>query len=78
MYAVKELVFVLIFFNRDCPAECKEAIQSLIYAAARFSDLPELRELRSLFTGKFGNSLELYISKEVMDGTTLIACKLFS
>ncbi|KAL2982388.1 hypothetical protein AAZX31_13G339100 [Glycine max] len=53
--------------QRDCPAECKEAIQSLIYAAARFSDLPELRELRSLFTGKFGNSLELYISKEFVE-----------
>ncbi|KHM98759.1 hypothetical protein glysoja_030812, partial [Glycine soja] len=32
-----------------------------------FSDLPELRELRTLFTGKFGNSLELYISKEFVE-----------
>ncbi|KAG4384902.1 hypothetical protein GLYMA_13G358600v4 [Glycine max] len=56
-----------LYKQRDCPAECKEAIQSLIYAAARFSDLPELRELRSLFTGKFGNSLELYISKEFVE-----------
>ncbi|KAG4917589.1 hypothetical protein JHK82_055062 [Glycine max] len=53
--------------QRDCPVECKEAIQSLIHAAARFSDLPELRELRTLFTGKFGNSLELYISKEFVE-----------
>ncbi|TKY48159.1 IST protein [Spatholobus suberectus] len=53
--------------QRDCPAECKEAIQSLIYAAARFSDLPELRELRTLFTRKFGNSLEPYISKEFVE-----------
>ncbi|QCE08953.1 bile acid:Na+ symporter [Vigna unguiculata] len=53
--------------QRDCPDECKEAIQSLIYAAARFSDLPELRELRTLFTPKFGNALEPYISKEFVD-----------
>ncbi|BAT91596.1 hypothetical protein VIGAN_07020400 [Vigna angularis var. angularis] len=53
--------------QRDCPDECKEAIQSLIYAAARFSDLPELRELRTLFTPKFGNTLEPYISQEFVD-----------
>ncbi|RDX66038.1 hypothetical protein CR513_55240, partial [Mucuna pruriens] len=53
--------------QRDFPNECKEAIQSLIYAAARFSDLPELRELRALFTGKFGNTLEPYISKEFVE-----------
>ncbi|KAK7335943.1 hypothetical protein VNO80_28090 [Phaseolus coccineus] len=53
--------------QRDCPDECKEAIQSLIYAAARFSDLPELRDLRTLFTPKFGNTLEPYICKEFVD-----------
>lgn len=52
---------------KDCPDECKEAIPSLIYAAARFSDLPELRDLRTLFTEKFGNSLEPYISKEFIE-----------
>lgn len=36
-----------------------------MHAAARFADLPELRELRTLFTEKFGDSLEPYISKEV-------------
>nr|XP_007150621.1 hypothetical protein PHAVU_005G167600g [Phaseolus vulgaris]ESW22615.1 hypothetical protein PHAVU_005G167600g [Phaseolus vulgaris] len=53
--------------QRDCPDECKEAVQSLIYATARFSDMPELRELRTLFTTKFGNTLEPYISKEFVD-----------
>ncbi|GAU11008.1 hypothetical protein TSUD_113010, partial [Trifolium subterraneum] len=53
-----------LFKQSDCPDECKEAIPSLIYAAARFSDLPELRELRTLFTEKFGNTLEPYTSKE--------------
>ncbi|XP_061348378.1 uncharacterized protein LOC133293789 [Gastrolobium bilobum] len=51
--------------QRDCPDDCKEAIPSLMYAAARFSDLPELRELRTLFSKKFGNSLESCISKEL-------------
>jgi len=51
--------------NRECPDECKEAVPSLMYAAARFADLPELRELRTLFTDKYGNSLEPYINKEV-------------
>ncbi|XP_015938492.1 uncharacterized protein LOC107464097 [Arachis duranensis] len=50
-----------------CPDECKEAVPSLIYAAARISALPELRDLRTLFTDKFGNSLEPYTSKELIE-----------
>jgi hypothetical protein len=38
-----------------------------MYAAARISDLPELRDLRTLFTEKYGNSLEPYINKEVKE-----------
>jgi len=56
---------ILIFFYRDCPDKCKEAVQQLIYAASRFPDLPELRELRTLFTAKFDNTLKHYISKKV-------------
>ncbi|KAK4267460.1 hypothetical protein QN277_024238 [Acacia crassicarpa] len=48
---------------RACPV-CKEAVQTLIYAAARFGDLPELRDLRSLFTQKYGNSFEPYLNRE--------------
>ncbi|MED6174013.1 hypothetical protein PIB30_064963 [Stylosanthes scabra] len=50
-----------------CPDECKEAVPSLIYAAAGISDLPELRDLRTLFTEKFGNSLEPYTNKELVE-----------
>lgn len=64
--------YLTIFFNRDCPDECKEAIPSLVYAAARFSDLPELRDMRTLFAEKFGNSLEPYISKEVIHEPEII------
>ncbi|TKY64500.1 IST protein [Spatholobus suberectus] len=53
--------------QKDCPDECKEAVPSLMYAAERFGDLPELRHLRTLFTEKFGNSLEPYINKEFVE-----------
>ncbi|KAL5160214.1 IST1-like protein [Glycine soja] len=53
--------------QKDCPDECKEAVPSLMYAAARFGDLPELRNLRTLFTEKFGNSLEPCINKEFVE-----------
>ncbi|PPS05066.1 hypothetical protein GOBAR_AA15592 [Gossypium barbadense] len=49
----------------ECPEECKGAVSSLIYAAARFADLPELRTLRTLFTEKYGNSLEPYNKSRV-------------
>ncbi|KAL4309692.1 hypothetical protein GQ457_01G038040 [Hibiscus cannabinus] len=48
----------------ECPEECREAVASLIYAAARFADLPELRTLRTLFTEKYTNSLEPYLNQE--------------
>ncbi|CAH1422595.1 unnamed protein product [Lactuca virosa] len=50
--------------QRECPEECKESISTLMFAAARFADLPELRELRSLFAERYGNSLEPYVNKE--------------
>lgn len=50
--------------QRECPEECREAASSLMFAAARFSDLPELRELRTVFTERFGNSIEHCVDKE--------------
>ncbi|XP_023514654.1 uncharacterized protein LOC111778886 [Cucurbita pepo subsp. pepo] len=51
----------------ECPDECNEAVASLIYAAARFADLPELRELRNFFTGKYGCSFEPFTSIELIE-----------
>ncbi|XWS19009.1 hypothetical protein CRYUN_Cryun32bG0093800 [Craigia yunnanensis] len=48
----------------ECPEECREAIPSLIYAAARFADLPELRDLRTIFTERYGNSLDSFLNQE--------------
>lgn len=51
----------------ECPEECREAVSSLIFAAARFADLPELRELRAAFTEKYGNSTEIFANKEFVN-----------
>ncbi|KAM1113896.1 hypothetical protein FF1_046566 [Malus domestica] len=57
----------LIQNQSECPEECKEAVRSIMYAAARFADLPELRELRTLFSEKYGNSLEPFLNKEFVE-----------
>lgn len=41
--------------NRECPEELAEAISSLIYAASRWGEFPELHELREVFTSRYGN-----------------------
>lgn len=51
----------------ECPEECKVATSSLIYAAARFADLPELRDLRTQFNEKYGKTLEPFVNKELVE-----------
>ncbi|KAK9281429.1 hypothetical protein L1049_004331 [Liquidambar formosana] len=51
----------------ECPEECREAVASLMYAAARFADLPELRDLRNIFTQRYGNSMEAFVNKEFVE-----------
>ncbi|XP_059643107.1 uncharacterized protein LOC132284977 isoform X2 [Cornus florida] len=53
--------------QRECPEECKEAVSSLMFAAARFADLPELRDLRSIFTGRYGSSIDSYVNQEFVE-----------
>lgn len=48
----------------ECPEECKVAVASLIYSAARFADLPELCDLRIQFYDKYGKALEPFANKE--------------
>ncbi|XP_074280978.1 uncharacterized protein LOC141605941 [Silene latifolia] len=52
---------------RDCPEDCREAVASLMYAAARFSDVPELRDLRNLFQERYGSSLEMYVNQKLAE-----------
>ncbi|KAL0287942.1 UNVERIFIED_CONTAM: ist1 [Sesamum angustifolium] len=40
--------------SRECPDELKEVISSLIFAASRCGEFPELQEIRAFFTSKFG------------------------
>lgn len=40
--------------QKECPSELQEAIASIIFAAPRSSDLPELIQIRNLFTMKYG------------------------
>lgn len=42
------------FYHRQCPADLKEGISSLIFAAPRCSDIPELLQIRSIFEKKYG------------------------
>ncbi|KAF6176314.1 hypothetical protein GIB67_011103 [Kingdonia uniflora] len=53
--------------QRECPEECKEAVSSLMFAAARFADLPELRDLRQIFTDRYGNSLDAFRNQEFVE-----------
>ncbi|XP_059634971.1 uncharacterized protein LOC132277209 [Cornus florida] len=53
--------------QRECPKECREAVSSLMFAAARFSDLPELRDLRDMFQERYGNSLEYFVNQKFVE-----------
>ncbi|KAM7254582.1 hypothetical protein ACFE04_003962 [Oxalis oulophora] len=53
--------------QRECPDECKQAVSCLNYAAARLADLPELRDLRTMLTEKYGDSLQPFINKEFIE-----------
>ncbi|KAK1325109.1 hypothetical protein QJS10_CPA01g00298 [Acorus calamus] len=44
----------IIAKQRECPADLKEGIASLIFAAPRCSDIPELTRLRDIFEKKYG------------------------
>nr|TKW37895.1 hypothetical protein SEVIR_1G078900v2 [Setaria viridis] len=48
----------------DCPQEALEAVSTLIFAAARFPDLPELCDLRHIFTERYGSSVEPFVNSE--------------
>ncbi|KAK9051105.1 hypothetical protein SSX86_027731 [Deinandra increscens subsp. villosa] len=44
----------LIEKERDCPEELKEAVSSLIFAAPRCGEFPELHEIRAILTARYG------------------------
>ncbi|CAL5049583.1 unnamed protein product [Urochloa decumbens] len=50
--------------QRECPPETREAVSTLIFAAPRFPDLPELCDLRHIFTERYCNFVEPFVSLE--------------
>ncbi|GKF01764.1 IST1-like protein, partial [Tanacetum coccineum] len=44
----------LIEQEKDCPDELKEAASSLLYAAPRCGEFPELQEIRAILTARYG------------------------
>lgn len=44
---------------RECPSDLREAIASIIFAAPRCSDVPDLLQIKNLFTTKYGKEFVL-------------------
>ncbi|KAI3730583.1 hypothetical protein L1987_61754 [Smallanthus sonchifolius] len=53
----------IIESQRECPLELKEAVASIIFAAPRCSDLPDLLTVRNLFGTKYGKEFILAASE---------------
>ena len=43
------------FHNRECPTDLKEVIATILYAAPRCGDLPELQEIRTFLRSTYGD-----------------------
>ncbi|CDY49898.1 BnaA05g14950D [Brassica napus] len=61
----------LMLKKRECPEECKEAVSSLIHAAAWVPDVPELKDLRAVFTKRFGSFIHSSVNHELVEKTEL-------
>ncbi|XP_048440624.1 IST1 homolog isoform X2 [Pyrus x bretschneideri] len=49
--------------QRECPTELREAISSIIFAAPRCSDVPDLMQITNLFTAKYGKEFVSAVSE---------------
>lgn len=54
---------IILWHNRECPSELKEAVASIIYAAPRCSDLPDLLQIKNLFAAKYGKEFIMAASE---------------
>ncbi|RZS00273.1 hypothetical protein BHM03_00029947 [Ensete ventricosum] len=52
--ALVDKTVCILLRRRECPEELREAIASLIFAASRCGELPELHEVRAIFSSKYG------------------------
>ncbi|XP_062159899.1 uncharacterized protein LOC133867204 isoform X2 [Alnus glutinosa] len=53
----------IIESQRECPPELREAISSIIFAAPRCSDVPDLLQIKNLFTTKYGKEFVMAVSE---------------
>ncbi|KAK7280472.1 hypothetical protein RJT34_25536 [Clitoria ternatea] len=53
----------IIESQKECPSELREAIASIIFAAPRCSDVPDLLQIKNLFTTKYGKEFVSAISE---------------
>ena len=51
---LRGLSYLCCLIIRECPLDLKEAISSVCFAAPRCADLPELQQVQTLFSGKYG------------------------
>jgi vacuolar protein sorting-associated protein IST1 len=51
-----DYIFFLFFIYcyRECPVELEEAASGILYAASRCGDFPEIQEIRTILTSRFG------------------------
>lgn len=50
--------------NRECPRELREAIASIVFAAPRCSEVPDLVQIKNLFGTKYGKEF-IMVSSEL-------------
>ncbi|MED6194499.1 hypothetical protein PIB30_029147 [Stylosanthes scabra] len=53
----------IIESQKECPPELREAIASIIFAAPRCSDVPDLLHIKNLFTSKYGKEFVSAVSE---------------
>ncbi|EPS66564.1 hypothetical protein M569_08211 [Genlisea aurea] len=56
--------------HRECPTELQEAVASIIFSAPRCSDLPDLLNVRNLFSAKYGKEF-VAAASQLMPGTSV-------
>ena len=57
-----------IAWQRECPTDLREAVESLHFAASHCSDLPELKDVREIMANKYGKdfSASSLVSKQFL------------
>lgn len=71
-------LIITLHINRECPSELREAVASVIFAAPRCSDLPDLMHIRNLFAAKYGKEFIAAATELRPDTSVNRTVKIFS